>query len=49
MELPLADFYRLSDGSRAQDGDRFSWFNINVSGTTAPLYFDDIELVETSK
>lgn len=49
VELPLADFYRLSDGSHAQDGDRFSWFNINVSGTTAPLYFDDLELVETGK
>lgn len=49
VELSLADFYRLSDGSHAQDGDRFSWFNINVSGTTGPLYFDDIELVETQK
>jgi ferric-dicitrate binding protein FerR (iron transport regulator) len=49
VELPLADCYRLSDGSHAQDGDRFSWFNINVSGTTGPLYFDDIELVETAK
>ena len=49
VELPLADFYRLADGSHAQDGDRFSWFNINVSGTTGPLYFDDIELVESQK
>jgi ferric-dicitrate binding protein FerR (iron transport regulator) len=49
VELPLADFYRLADGSHAQDGDRFSWFNINVSGSTAPLYFDDIELVESPK
>jgi len=49
VELPIADFYRLSDGTHPQDGDRFSWFNINVSGASGPIYFDDIELVETAK
>jgi hypothetical protein len=49
VELPLADFFRLSDGTHAQEGDRFSWFNINVSGATGPMYYDDIELVESSK
>jgi ferric-dicitrate binding protein FerR (iron transport regulator) len=49
VELPLADFYRLADSSHAQEGDRFSWFNINVSGAKGPMYYDDIELVETLK
>ena len=49
VELPLADFYRLADSTHAQEGDRFSWFNINVSGATGPMYYDDIELVETLK
>ncbi|MBI3857443.1 MAG: FecR domain-containing protein, partial [Planctomycetes bacterium] len=49
VEIPLPDFFRLSDGTHPQEGDRFSWFNINVSGAAGPLYFDDIELVETQK
>jgi ferric-dicitrate binding protein FerR (iron transport regulator) len=49
VELPLAEFFRLSDGTHPQEGDRFSWFNISVSGATGPLYFDDIELVESLK
>jgi len=49
VELPIAEFYRLSDATHPQDGDRFSWFNINVSGSTGPMYFDDIELVESPK
>jgi len=49
VEIPLADFYRLADGSRIQEGDRFTWFNFTVTGTTGPVYFDDIELVEVQK
>lgn len=49
VEIPLAEFYRLIDTSHPQEGDRFSWFNISVSGTTGDLYFDDIELVEVQK
>ena len=50
FEAPLSDFFLLIDGAaRIQEGDRLSWFNISVSGTTGPVYFDDIELVEVMK
>jgi ferric-dicitrate binding protein FerR (iron transport regulator) len=49
VELPLADFYRLADGSKLVEGDRFSWFNLNASGGQGPVWFDDIELVEVHR
>jgi hypothetical protein len=49
VEIPLADFYRLIDSTHPQEGDRFTWFNISVSGAVGALYFDDIELVEVQK
>jgi hypothetical protein len=49
VEIPIADFYRLADGSHPQEGDRFTWMNFAVSGATGPVYFDDIELVEVQK
>jgi ferric-dicitrate binding protein FerR (iron transport regulator) len=49
IEAPLPDFYRMVDGSHPQEGDRFTWLNISVSGATGPVYFDDIELVEIQK
>jgi ferric-dicitrate binding protein FerR (iron transport regulator) len=49
VELRLADFYRLEDGSKLIAGDRFTWFNLNASGGQGPVWFDDIELVEVHK
>jgi hypothetical protein len=50
FEAPLSDFFMLTDGAaRIQEGDRISWFNVSVSGTNGPVYFDDIELVEVLK
>jgi hypothetical protein len=49
VEVPLSSFFRLADGSHPQEGDRFTWFNISVSGAAEGPYFDDIELVETQK
>jgi hypothetical protein len=50
VEAPLSDFFLLIDGAaKIQEGDRISWFNISVSGTKGPVYFDDIELVEVAK
>lgn len=50
FDVPLSDFYLLIDGAaKIQEGDRLTWFNISLSGTTGPVYFDDIELVEMLK
>lgn len=49
IEVPLPEFYRMADGTHPQEGDRFTWLNISVSGATGPVYFDDIELVEIQK
>ncbi len=49
VELPLADFYRLLDKTKLQDGDRLSWFNLNAAGGAGAAWFDDIELVEVLK
>jgi hypothetical protein len=49
LEIPLSDFTRLADGSRAREGDRFTWLNVSVSGPTGAVYFDDVELVELQK
>jgi ferric-dicitrate binding protein FerR (iron transport regulator) len=49
VEIPLPEFFRLSDGSHPQEGDRFTWLNFTVTGATGPVYFDDIELVELQK
>jgi len=49
VEIPLAEFYRLADGTHPQEGDRFTWMNFNVAGAVGPVYFDDIELVEVQK
>jgi len=49
VEVQIADFYRLADGSHPQEGDRFTWLNFSVSGAKSPVYFDDIELVEVQK
>lgn len=50
FEAPLSDFFLLIDGAaKIQEGDRLSWFNVSVSGTNGPVYFDDIELVEVLK
>jgi ferric-dicitrate binding protein FerR (iron transport regulator) len=49
LEIPLGDFARLADGSRPQEGDRFTWLNISISGPVGAVYFDDIELVELQK
>jgi len=49
LELPIGDFTRLADGSRPQQGDRFTWLNVSVSGPAGAVYFDDIELVEFRK
>jgi hypothetical protein len=50
FEVPLSEFYVLIDGAaKIQEGDRLSWFNVSVSGTNGPVYFDDIELVEILK
>jgi hypothetical protein len=49
VEIPVADFYRLADGSHPQEGDRFTWMNFAVAGATGPVYFDDIELVEVQR
>jgi ferric-dicitrate binding protein FerR (iron transport regulator) len=49
LELPVADFARLADGSHPQEGDRFTWLNVSVSGPAGAVYFDDIELVEVRK
>ena len=49
VEIPLADFFRLSDGARLQDGDHFTWFGIAVAGAAGDIYFDDVELVEMPK
>jgi ferric-dicitrate binding protein FerR (iron transport regulator) len=49
VELPLADLYRLEDRSRLIDGDRLSWFNLNVSGGAGGTWFDDLELVEVHR
>jgi hypothetical protein len=48
-ELPLSEFYRLEDRSRLLEGDRMSWFNLNVSGGAGPTWFDDLELVEVQR
>jgi len=49
VEIPLAEFYRLADGTHPQEGDRFTWMNFSVAGAVGPVYFDDIELVEVQK
>lgn len=49
VEIPISEFFRLSDGSHPQEGDRFTWMNFSVSGATGPVYFDDIELVEIQR
>jgi hypothetical protein len=50
FEAPLSDFFLLIDGAaKIQEGDRLSWFNVSVSGTNGPVYYDDIELVEILK
>jgi hypothetical protein len=50
FEAPLSDFFLLIDGAaKIQEGDRLSWFNVSVSGTNGPVYYDDIELVEVMK
>jgi hypothetical protein len=49
IEAPLPEFYRLVDGSHPEEGDRFTWLNVSVSGAAGPVYFDDIELVEIQK
>jgi len=50
VEVPLSEFYRLADrSSRLQDGDRFTWLNVTVTGARGPVWFDDVELVEVRK
>ncbi len=49
LEIPLSDFARLADGSRPQEGDRFTWLNVSISGPAGAVYFDDVELVELQK
>ena len=48
-EIPIAEFYRLADGSHPQEGDHFTWMDFAVAGANGPVYFDDIELVEVQK